>query len=179
MAQYNKRYLYKLTFPNGMVYIGCTYDIKQRWAGSGSHYKQLPKVYEAIQEFGWENIVREVIAELPESSANTDAIRNLEKEFIKAYSGRCYNSMSNPEWHEDNHAFPKERYEPKIYWTAFGETKPAKDWCEKFKTSSAVVKKRMERYGMSIEDALSQPSVPKEMRHPTKIKEYWKSQGLL
>ena len=162
-----------------MVYIGCTYDIKQRWAGNGAHYRQLPKVYAAIQEFGWENIEREIIAKLPDGPGTTEAIKSLEKEFIKAYSGRCYNSQSNPEWYEDNPAYPKERYQVKIFWTVDGITKPAKDWCEEYHTTTAVVRNRMKRYNMTLEQALKHPPVPKEMRTRSKVKEYWRSQGMV
>jgi len=71
MNRWSKRYLYKLTFPNGMVYIGCTYDIKQRWAGKGAHYYGM-KVYEAIKEFGWDNIKKEILLFLPDENGNSE-----------------------------------------------------------------------------------------------------------
>lgn len=40
-----KRYVYKLTFPDGMVYFGSTSDVKRRWGESGAEYKG---VHEAI-----------------------------------------------------------------------------------------------------------------------------------
>ena len=55
-----KNTLYKLTFPNGMVYIGVSQNVTSRWFGDGSHYKGQ-KVWEAIQEFGWDNIEKELL----------------------------------------------------------------------------------------------------------------------
>lgn len=60
------------------------------------------EVYEAIKEFGWDNIKKEILLFLPDENGNSEKITSLEKEFIKAYSGRCYNSMSDPEWYEEN-----------------------------------------------------------------------------
>lgn len=179
-SRYYKRYLYKLTFPNGMVYIGCTYDIKTRWAGSGAHYKGMGKVYDAIQEFGWDSIKRKVIAKLPESHESTEAIKSLEKEFIKAYAGKCYNSMSNPDWHEENPPYPKERYELKAYWTIFGEKKPVRDWCKEYNTCSSTVQNRVDKYGLTYEQAITFPAVPSVLRGKKNgCVDYWKSIGLL
>lgn len=179
MNRWSKRYLYKLTFPNGMVYIGCTYDIKQRWAGKGAHYYGM-KVYEAIKEFGWDNIKKEILLFLPDENGNSEKITSLEKEFIKAYSGRCYNSMSDPEWYEENPAYSKERYAPRIYWTAFGETKPAKDWCAEYNTSSSVVMNRIKKYGLTIKQALTFPPVPRGKRSKGyKVEDFWRECGLL
>lgn len=52
---YDKKYLYKLTFPNGKAYFGATRDITQRWANNGQHYRHQ-QVYKYIQKYGWDNI---------------------------------------------------------------------------------------------------------------------------
>lgn len=78
MHKWNKRYLYKLTFPNGMVYIGCTHDIKQRWAGNGAHYHDM-KVYSAVQEFGWDNTKKEVLLYLPDEWNNSKKLNFLKR----------------------------------------------------------------------------------------------------
>lgn len=167
-----KQFLYKMVFPNGMVYIGCTHSIKERWAWHGCHYKGCKTVYAAIQEFGWENIEKKVICELPPSFHNEDSIKALEKEFIKAYGNRCYNDQANPMYYIDNPNYAKVDTNTLIQWTAFGETKPMKEWVEQYHTSSAVVKARMERHGMSIEEALTLPTPPKEYRGKQAYK-YW------
>ena len=93
-GRWHKRYLYKLTFPNGMVYIGTTFDIDKRWDNNGSHYKSQ-KVWSAIQEFGWNNIEKEILLYIPFDEehpwSGSDEIRRRERELIKEYDGRCYN----------------------------------------------------------------------------------------
>lgn len=180
MAMKNRRTLYKLSFPNGKVYIGCTHNIKQRWAGNGAQYAQIPAVYEAIKEFGWANIQKEIIATLPDCAESDRAIKALEREFIKAYSGRCYNCISNPEWYEDNLAYSKDRYAPRVFWTVFGETKPARDWCKQYHTSSATVQNRIKKHGLTMEQALTFPPIPKEHRGRGKdATDYWRAIGIL
>jgi group I intron endonuclease len=61
--------VYKLTFPNGKVYIGNTgTKPEKRWnKGSGYLHKKAngeyhqPRIANAIIEFGWDNIKREII----------------------------------------------------------------------------------------------------------------------
>lgn len=177
MAMQNKTTLYKLTFPDGKVYIGCTSNIKQRWAGNGAKYKGM-SVYGAIQKFGWTNINREVIAVLPDSTKNDEAIRSIEKELIKAYSGRSYNCISDPEFHEENPSWAKKNKGPSVFWTAFGKTRPAKDWCEEFHKQPDQVRARMKNHGLTIEQALTFPPIPMTHRKKGQAVEYWKSLGL-
>jgi len=88
--------------------------------------------------------------------------------------------MSDPEWYEENPAYSKERYAPRIYWTAFGETKPAKDWCAEYNTSSSVVMNRIKKYGLTIEQALTFPPVPRGKRSKGyKVEDFWRECGLL
>ena len=92
-AMYHKQYLYKMTFPNGMVYIGTAFDIRQRWANHGAGYRSQ-KVWAAIKEFGWENIKKEVLLYLPCDEncwSNDQRIRKMERELIREYDGRSYN----------------------------------------------------------------------------------------
>ena len=53
--------VYKLTLPNGKVYIGQTNDrLCRRW-GNGQGYKRNIELHNDIQAFGWENVTKEVI----------------------------------------------------------------------------------------------------------------------
>lgn len=78
--------LYKHTFPNGKVYIGITsQDPEKRWA-KGKGYLRLNKsgeplqkaMYNAIQKYGWENVIHDIIL-TTESKAE---IEKLEREYI-------------------------------------------------------------------------------------------------
>lgn len=53
--------VYEFTFPNGKKYYGRTYNLEARWQG-GRGYK-TQKVGKAIEEFGWENVEKRIIAE--------------------------------------------------------------------------------------------------------------------
>ena len=53
--------VYKLTSPENKVYIGMAKDISHRWRGSGNGYKGSTRIYDAIQQFGWENFQKEIL----------------------------------------------------------------------------------------------------------------------
>ena len=73
--------IYKHTTPDGFVYIGATAQKpKNRWS-NGENYKFVPKFYEAIKRFGWDNIQHEVVCEV--SSREEAYIK--EKEYIEKY----------------------------------------------------------------------------------------------
>lgn len=179
MKKRHKRYIYKLTFPNGKVYIGCTCDTKQRWAGAGCFYRNNKKLYQAIQEFGWENIKREIIVEFPETWDGTRTILRIEEELIKAYAGNSYNSMCNPEWHKEELLRRNEKRKPVQKWAAFGEMKPISEWCEQYNISMFSVMERMKKHGLTLEQALTFPSIPHRLRRQQTAREYWETIGLL
>lgn len=53
--------VYEFTFPNGKKYYGMTVNVNGRWQG-GRGYK-TQSVGKAIEEFGWENVEKRIIAE--------------------------------------------------------------------------------------------------------------------
>ena len=53
--------VYELTFPDGKKYYGRTYNLDARWQ-NGYGYK-TQKVGKAIQQYGWENVQKRIIAE--------------------------------------------------------------------------------------------------------------------
>lgn len=62
MADNFKIYLY--TFPNGKKYCGQTKNsIEERAGHGGIRYKSCPKVWRAIQKYGWNNIQKEYLYE--------------------------------------------------------------------------------------------------------------------
>lgn len=66
--QNNSYLVYEFTFPNGKKYYGHTYNTDARWQ-NGCGYK-TQKVGKAIEEFGWENVQKRIIAEnLPQENA--------------------------------------------------------------------------------------------------------------
>lgn len=169
MMVHHKQYVYKLTFTNGMVYIGSTHSVKERWSNSGIHYKGMA-VYKAIEEFGWDNIKKEVVFFEPNSEHK---VREAERAFIRENSGKCYNCVGNQEWE-------KKCRRPSLcvnVWTFDGVTKPAKYWAEKYGKPVTYALARMKRHGMTPKEAFTFPPVPSTMNHHAL--EYWKSLGLV
>lgn len=71
--------VYKLTFPNGGVYIGETdMEPESRWE-NGWGYRNIPNLFNAIVKYGWVNVKREI---LYDNIPHEDAII-LEKELIE------------------------------------------------------------------------------------------------
>ncbi|MBQ3373051.1 MAG: hypothetical protein IJG40_07960 [Oscillospiraceae bacterium] len=55
--------VYKLTDPEGKIYIGCTgKSVEERWNGGRGYYRDTP-IRRAIKEFGWENFKKEILCE--------------------------------------------------------------------------------------------------------------------
>lgn len=163
----NKHILYKLTFPDGMVYIGVAKSIEIRWTNKGKGYHGQP-VYDLIYKHGWNNVKKEVLLRLGPSVENDNTIRTMERELIKAYGERCCNSICNParaDYMKETH---KKHNPPKVYWTLHEETKPAKDWCAQYGVNYTTVTTRMRRYGMSLEEALMLPPMPRNRRSDAK-----------
>lgn len=55
--------IYIHRFPNGRVYVGCTTQpLASRFGRNGEGYKGSTRIWNAIQEFGWDNIQHDVLA---------------------------------------------------------------------------------------------------------------------
>ena len=67
---------------NGKVYVGQTYNIKERWKGNGKNYFASTKFFNAIKKNGWNNFEHIVVKDkLYREEADA-----LEKELIKKYN---------------------------------------------------------------------------------------------
>ena len=53
--------VYELTFPDGKKYYGMTVNTQMRWSNGMGYRNQV--VGKAIEEFGWENVNKRIIAE--------------------------------------------------------------------------------------------------------------------
>ena len=86
-----KYYIYIHTCPNKMVYVGLSKKPTQRW-NKGEGYKDNKKFYEAIKNFGWENIKHEIVAE----TYYGWVARGIEKKLISKFKklNRAYNIVN-------------------------------------------------------------------------------------
>lgn len=57
----NNYSIYVHIFPNDKRYYGISTSPENRWGENGIGYQNQPKMWAAIQEFGWENIKHEII----------------------------------------------------------------------------------------------------------------------
>lgn len=75
----NNYKVYVHMFPNDQAYVGITkQEVIARWGKNGSGYKKQP-VYEAITEFGWDNIKHYVLYD----GLTIDEAKQKEKELIE------------------------------------------------------------------------------------------------
>jgi hypothetical protein len=176
MHRYDRQFVYKLTFPDGMVYIGSTHSVKERWANDGAHYKGQC-VYDLILQYGWKNIKKEVILRLPQSITNHEVICNVEAELIRAYGDRAVNEIGNKTYHDELTAkqIAHGRYKKTVFWEIDGVVKSASEWCNEHGASYVRTKKIIDHYGITPKQALKLPPVPKNMNR--RSVEYWESLG--
>ena len=79
--------VYKLTDPEGKVYIGCTgKPVEQRW-GKGWKYNSRSHIFKAIRSIGWDNFEKTILCE----KLTRAGAEKLEKWFIAFYDS------ANPE----------------------------------------------------------------------------------
>ena len=78
--------IYKITNPNGRIYIGQSTDVKGRWNKySKLHCKDQPSLYSSLKKYGWEKHTKEIIEECKANDLDTQEI----------YWGEHYNVLSN------------------------------------------------------------------------------------
>ena len=72
--------IYKLTSPEGKVYIGASMNPKKRWK-SGKGYVNCRRMGAAIERFGWENFEKEIVLD----GLTKEESELKEVEYIKLY----------------------------------------------------------------------------------------------
>lgn len=90
-------YIYRHTSPSGKVYVGQSVDLRKRWSGKGYHYKEKrkdgtyvqPLFARALNKYGWDNFIHEILLECKTKSEANYAERYL----IRWYKskGQSYN----------------------------------------------------------------------------------------
>lgn len=75
--------IYIHTFPNGKVYIGCTQQsLAVRYGYKGEGYTHQGRMWNAIQDFGWDNIKHEVL----DTTEDRNRASELEQYYINKYN---------------------------------------------------------------------------------------------
>ena len=84
-------YIYKLTSPNGKIYIGQTKDFNERMNEHKTASKKIKnKLYKSVIKYGWDSFNKEIIGEaVGKQNAN-----KLEESFIEAYNSASRNGLN-------------------------------------------------------------------------------------
>lgn len=79
-------YIYCHTFPNGKKYVGqTTTSIQKRFGKDGKGYSLNPLLWKAIQKYGWDNVIHEI---LEEGLWSLKEINQKEQYYISKYNTR-------------------------------------------------------------------------------------------
>lgn len=77
-------YIYKITAPNGLIYIGKTVDFKRRMSEyKRNDTKKQPRLKSSIDRFGWESHTVEILFEGP---CIPEELRYLEQFYIRIHN---------------------------------------------------------------------------------------------
>lgn len=89
MSEQKTYSVYRLTFPDGKTYVGFTgQKPEKRWRSGWGYYCNKP-MFEAILDYGWRNIKREVLFQVEDK----DAALVLEQYFIDIQEGESWNEV--------------------------------------------------------------------------------------
>lgn len=78
--------IYKITNPNGKIYIGQSIDLADRKKSyKRLHCNRQPKLYNSIKKYGWENHNFEIV-----SFCNSEELNELEKYYINLFN--CFDT---------------------------------------------------------------------------------------
>lgn len=132
---------------NGKVYIGQTkQEVKARWRKNGRGYKNCPKFYQAIEEFGWDSFIHTILEtgltaeEADEREAYYialyDSVNNGYNTYSRNYGGYHFAELwadenkrkqmiekltamrNTPEYHEQQSAMMKDMWKNESYRAA-------------------------------------------------------------
>jgi group I intron endonuclease len=77
-------YIYKLTAPNGKVYIGQTSSLEKRMSAyTRGNCKQQKKLYSSMKKYGWDNFQKEIITS---GDFTDEGLNQLEIHYIRLFN---------------------------------------------------------------------------------------------
>ena len=125
--------IYKLTFPNGKIYIGQTHHIRKnvnlRWKNGRGYVGTL--VGNAIEKYSWKNVKKEIIEEhiLTKEEANKKEI-NYIKEFSSWIGFSKNNGYNTTPGGDSNQIIPNPVYQIDFNYNIVGEFASVEDACK-------------------------------------------------
>ena len=156
----NNYSLYVHIFPNGKLYFGITrQNAYTRWGKDGSGYKKQP-IYEAILEFGWDNILHYI---LKQNISREEAVK-LEKGLIASYSELVYNVAKGGGC--GSNALPSFELDGKIL-----TSNEIAEMSVNGVTSHDIVN-RINVHGWDLQKAMNQPKQERNLLYDYKNKKY-------
>ena len=111
--------IYKITNPDGLIYIGKSKDIERRWSEYRRiQFKSQPLLFESLAKYGWVNHIFEVIEE-----CSLKSLDETEKKYIQKFNtlneglNLMYPSNNpNKQWIYPEHAKIKKSNTMKEKW---------------------------------------------------------------
>lgn len=86
--------IYKITSPSGRIYIGQSWNIKNRWKSyKKKSFTSKTKLYNSLKKYGWENHIFEIIHQFEENIIQ-EVLDYYEIFFIKYYKLSGYNLLN-------------------------------------------------------------------------------------
>lgn len=87
--------IYKITSPNGAIYIGQSVDIKSRWRGyKCALAKGQPKLRNSFLKYGYDNHTFEILEYINGSNINMEKLNEREIYFYNLYTGLGYRLLN-------------------------------------------------------------------------------------
>lgn len=168
--------IYKITSPSGSIYIGQSKDIEHRfYRYRTAQCKKQPALYAAIMKYGSDNLLFEIIHELP-IDVDRNEMDSLEELYIQQYKECRFRLLNltgggktNKELSDDTRRRLSESAKGKKYWLGRKHTPEAKEKIRKANTGVVFTEERLRNMSESLKGKPS-PNKGKKMSQESKDK---------
>lgn len=134
--------IYCHIFPNGKRYYGQTKQpLKNRFGANGINYKDTPLLWNAINKYGWDNIIHELIKD----NLTKEEADYYEKLYIKEYKTNKREYGYNMTMGGEGNSL----YDYKEIYEYYLKEKNVKNTAQKFNCSEVTIVKALQEYGIT------------------------------
>lgn len=153
--------LYKLSFPNGKIYIGQTnnFTLRMQQHKSAAFKGYCRLVDKAIRKYGWENISKEIIL-----TCDKDSIDAFEREYIKLLNTTNHYFGYNLDSGGNKNKVHSEETKRKISLSHIG-MRPSAETLAKVSITRRGVKRKPHSEETKLKMSLASKGRPKSLQH--------------